>query len=110
MNDSISEKERNGCDLDATDQMTAKVTTNVTFPSTTKKVKSGRMKMPGYGVIASSNPFLLDSYQYLIDIDSDFALTGTIIGIPWKQACYWNIQWENNFVTTKIRTRVLDHM
>ncbi len=43
MNDLISKKEINGCDLEqsdeiATNQTTAKVTTNVTVPSTTKKV------------------------------------------------------------------------
>ncbi len=40
--------------------------------------------MMGHGVIVSNNLFLLDSYQDLIDIDSDFMLTGTIIGIPRK--------------------------
>ncbi len=102
MNDSMSEKEINGCDLEqsdeiATNQMTAKVTTNVTLPSTTKKVKSGCMKMLGHGVMASSDCFLLDSYQDLIDIHSDFMMTGTIISIPRKQASYWTSNGKSTF-------------
>ncbi len=46
---------------------------------------------------------LLDLYQDLIEIDSDFMLTKTIISIPRKQASYWTIQWENNSATTKIQ-------
>ncbi len=50
----------NDCDFEriddnATHQTTVKVTTNVTVPSTTKKVKSGWKKMSGHGVITSSN-------------------------------------------------------
>ncbi len=65
MNDSISEKEINGCDLEqsddnATNQMTAKVTTNIPASSTTQKVKSGWMKMLWHGVIASSDLISLD--------------------------------------------------
>ncbi len=50
MNDSISEKEINGCGLEQSDEIstsktTSKVTTNVTAPWTTKKVESGQMKM-----------------------------------------------------------------
>ncbi len=70
-NDSISEKEVNGCDLEQSDeiktkQTTATVTTNVTIPSTPNKVKSGHIKMYRHGVIASSNLFLMDSYQVLM--------------------------------------------
>ncbi len=52
MNDSISKTEINGCDLEQSDesvtnQMTANVKTTVMFPSVTKKVRSGCMKMLG---------------------------------------------------------------
>ncbi len=62
MNDSISETEINGCDLEqsneiATNQMTAKVTTNIMIPSTTKAVNSSCMKMSGHRVIASTDLF-----------------------------------------------------
>ncbi len=104
MNDSISEKEISGWDLEQIDgitisQMAAKVKNNVTVLSTAKKAISDCMKMLGHGVIASSNLFLLDSYQDLIDIDSELTLAGAIIGIPRKQASYWTIQWENNVIT-----------
>ena len=74
MNDLISKTEVNGCDVEQIDesvsnQMTAKVKTIVTFPSSTKKIRSGCMKMLGHGVIASSNLFLLDFCQDLEDID-----------------------------------------
>ncbi len=83
MNNSISEKEINHSDLEqsddnATNQMTAEFTTNVTFPSVTKKVELVLIKMLGHGVIASSDLFSLDSYQDLIDIDDDFIMTGII--------------------------------
>ncbi len=112
MNNSISEKEINGCDLKQSDeivtnQMAAKVTTNITIPSAIEKVKLGWMKMSGHGTKASSNLFLLDSYQDLIDIDADFTMTGTIIGIPRKKGSYWTIQWENNSVLTKIQNKCL---
>ncbi len=110
MNDSIPDKEINGCDVEQSDdnttnQTTAKVTTNVTLPSITQKVKSGWIKMLGNRVISSSNLVLLDPYQDLIDIDSDFTMTGTIIGIPRNQVSYWTIQWENNSMTMKIQNR-----
>ncbi len=65
------------------------------------------MKMLGYGVITSSNILLVDSYQDLIEIDSDFMLTGTIIDIPRKHANYWTIQWDNNLLKTKTQTKSL---
>ncbi len=65
------------------------------------------MNMSGYGVIASSDLFLLDSYQDLVKIDSEFLMTGTIIDIPMKHANYWTIQWDNNFSTTKIQHKNL---
>ncbi len=63
--------------------------------------------MLGLGLMTSSNRFLLDLYQDLIDIDSDFTTTGTIINIPRKQASYWTIQWGNNAVTTNIQNESL---
>ncbi len=54
--------------------------------------------------------FLLDIYQDLIDIDSDFMLTGTIIGIPRKQASYSTIQWGNNTVKTKMQNNLQSHV
>ncbi len=66
-NDSISEKEINGCDLEQSEittyQTTAKVTTKITIPSTTKKVNLACMKILGHGVISSSNLVLLNLYQ-----------------------------------------------
>ncbi len=44
------------------------------------------MKMSGHEVIASSDFFTLDSCQDLVEIDSEFLMTGTIIGIPRKHA------------------------
>ncbi len=63
MNDTISKTEVNGCDVEHIDesvpnQMTAKVKTIITFPSSTKKIRSGCMKILGHGVIVSSNFFL----------------------------------------------------
>ncbi len=86
MNDSISETEVNGCEVgkihvSKTNCTTDNVRTIVTFPSSNKNIRSGCMKL-GHGVITSSNILLVDSYQDLVEIDSDFMMTGTIIGIP----------------------------
>ncbi len=65
--------------------MTAEVNTNLTLPSSKKKFRLGCIKMSGYG-FPSSNLFLLESHQDFIEVDSEFLMTGTIIGIPRKQA------------------------
>ncbi len=64
------------------------VKTIETFPSSTEKIRYGCMKMLGHGVIASSNLFSLDSYQDLVDFDTEFLMTGTIKNIPRKYANY----------------------
>ncbi len=107
MNDLISKTEVNGCDVgkineSISNHMTDNVKTIVTFPSSTKMIRSGHMKMLGHGVIASSNLFLLDS-SYLVDIDSELLMTGTIISIPGKHANYWTIHWDNDSLKTKIK-------
>ncbi len=114
MNDLILETDLNGCyvgkiDGSMSNQMTANVKTIVTFPSSMNKIISGCMKMLGHGVIASSNLFLLDSCQDLVDIDSKFLMNVTIIRIPRKHTNYWTIQWENNFVMTKFRRRIFGY-
>ncbi len=76
MNDSISQTEMNGCDIEQSDEsetshMPAAVNTSVTLPSSKKKVRLGHMKMLGYGVLASSDLFLLDSHQDLVEVNSE---------------------------------------
>ncbi len=111
MND-ISKPEVNGCDVEQLDesvsnQKTAKVKTIVNFPSSTNKIRSDCMKILGHGVIASSILFLLDSYQHVVDIDSEFLMTETITNIPRKHANDWNIQWDNDLLKTKIQKKTL---
>ncbi len=65
------------------------------------------MMMSGYGVIASSNLFLLDSYPDLIDINSELLMTGTMIGIPRNHANYWTIHWDNGSLKKKIQKKSL---
>ncbi len=112
MNDTISKTEVKGCDVKQIDesisnQTTAKVKTVVTFPSSTKKIRSACMKMSGHGVTASNILFLLHSYQDLVEIDSEFLMMGTIISIPRKHANYWTIKWDNNLSKTKIQNKSL---
>ncbi len=38
--------------------------------------------MSGYDVLASGNLFLLHSHKDLVEVDSEFLVTRTIIGIP----------------------------
>ncbi len=68
------------------------------------KVKSGFMKMLGHGVIASSDLFLLDSYQDLLDNDFYFMMTRTTISIPRKQTSYWTI---NEIITPREQKYVM---
>ncbi len=63
MNDLKSKTNVNGCDVGKIDEsLSNHITDNakiiVTFPSSTKKIRSGCMKMSGHGVIASRNFFL----------------------------------------------------
>ncbi len=109
---SISNTELNGCEVEKIDTrvpncVTDNVNTIVTFPSSNKKIRSGCMMMSGHGVIASSNLFLLDSYQDLEDINSKILITGTIICIPRKHANYWTIHWDNNSSKTNIHNKSL---
>ncbi len=97
---SISEKDPNGCEIEPMEKMeidqkmndgqiiekSNEAMSNQKVPSTTKKNYSGHIKMSGYGIIASSDIFFLDAYQYWIYINSDVTTTGTIIGIPRKHA------------------------
>ncbi len=76
-------------------------------PSTSNKVENGCMNMAGYGVIETSNLFLLDTYQELMDFDSDLTMTGKITSIPGKHASWWTISWKNYFLTTKIQNKSL---
>ncbi len=103
MNDTICKTDVNGCDVGKNDesvsnQMTANFKTIVTFLSSTKKIRSGHMKMLGRGAFASSNLFLWDSYQDLVEIDSEFLMTWTIIDIPRKHENNWTIQYDKNFL------------
>ncbi len=86
--------------------MTAEVNTNLTLPSSKKKFRLGCMKMSGYG-FPSSNLFLLNSHQGFVEVNSEFLVTGTIVGIPRKQASYWTIKWDNNPLTTQIENMIL---
>ncbi len=89
--------------------MTDNVKTIENFPSSTKKNRSSCMKMLGHGFIASSNLFILDSYQDLVEIDSEFLMTGTIINIPRTDANYWTIHGKVNHQRKKSRVRVFGH-
>ncbi len=88
-----------------TKETTDKAMTNKPVPLTTKIIKYLYMTMPGCGIIASSDHFLLDPYQDLLDLDFNFPLTGTFIGIPRKHTSWCAISWENNFLMTKIQNK-----
>ncbi len=68
MNDSISKTEMNGCDIEQIDESE---TSHTTVPSS-KKVRLGCIKMSDYGALESSNLFLLDPHQDLVEVDSEF--------------------------------------
>ncbi len=65
--------------------------TNDAVSSTTKKMKIDHIKMSCHKIIASSDLFLLDSYQDCPDLESNLTMTRAIIGIPRKNASWWII-------------------
>ncbi len=49
------------------------------------------MKMLGYGVLGSSNLFLLDAYQDTLDVDSNATMVGIAVGVPRKKSQCWTV-------------------
>ncbi len=106
-----------GCDLESMEKTEidknidkTQITYNQLCEATTNamvilKVKKCHMKMAGCGVIGTCDLFLSDTYQELMDTDSDFTMTGTIINICRKHVSWWTLVWKNNFITTKIHNK-----